>query len=75
MTQVLSGSAADSAGIEPGDVIFEVDGRKVSGAAGLASIVQDHSPGDKVQVKFDRNGDTHTVTVTLGSRGVRGASG
>jgi S1-C subfamily serine protease len=75
VTQVLAGSAADSAGIEPGDVIFEVDGRKVSGAASLASIVQDHSPGDKVQVKYDRDGETHTATVTLGSRGVRGTSG
>jgi S1-C subfamily serine protease len=75
VTQVLSGSAADSAGLEPGDVVFEVDGRSVSGAASLASIVQDHSPGDKVAVKYDRDGETHTVTVTLGSRGVRGTSG
>lgn len=75
VTQVLPGSAADAAGIEAGDVIFEVDGRKVTGAASLASIVQQRSPGDKVEVKFDRDGNTRTVTVTLGSRGVRGTSG
>jgi S1-C subfamily serine protease len=75
VTQVVPGSAADSAGLQAGDVIFEVDGRKVSGAASLASIVQDQSPGDKVQVKFDRDGKERTITVTLGSRGVRGTSG
>jgi len=75
VTQVVPGSAADGAGIRSGDVIFEIDGRKVGSAASLASIVQDHEPGDKVEVRFERDGEQQTITVTLGSRGVRGTSG
>ena len=46
--QVVPGSGADQAGLQAGDVITEVDGRTVKGAADVGAIIQDHKPGDKV---------------------------
>jgi putative serine protease PepD len=68
--QVVPGSGADQAGLQPGDVITEVDGRSVKGAADVGAIIQDHKPGDKVKVVYERQGKSQTTTATLGSKGV-----
>ncbi len=68
VTQVVSGSAADDAGIETGDVIVEFDGDQVTTPAQLASAVSNAEPGDEVEVTYERDGQSRTVTVELGSR-------
>jgi putative serine protease PepD len=73
--QVVAGSAAEAGGIEVGDVIFEVDGRSVKTAASLVSIIQDHQPGDKLQVRYQRSGESKSTTITVGSRGVTQSDG
>ncbi|MBV9255965.1 MAG: PDZ domain-containing protein, partial [Actinobacteria bacterium] len=66
--QVVPGSGADAAGLQAGDVITSLDGKSVSQASDVATIVQARKPGDKLDLKYERNGDSHTATVTLGSR-------
>jgi S1-C subfamily serine protease len=73
--QVVPGSAAEEAGLELGDVIFEVDGRSVDGAADVGRIIQDKDPGDRVQIRYERDGEARTATATLGSRGVPQGAG
>jgi putative serine protease PepD len=68
VNQVVSGSAAADAGLQQGDVITQFDGQKVTTPAQLGTAVASHQAGDKVQVTFTRNGQTKTVTVTLGAR-------
>ena len=68
--EVVPGSAADAAGIEPGDVITSIDGREVATAADVGEIIADHDPGSEVEIVVDREGDERTLTATLGSRGV-----
>lgn len=68
VTQVVSASAAKDAGIEVGDVITGFDGNPVTTPAQLANAVANADPGDSVKVTFERNGESRTVTVTLGSR-------
>jgi putative serine protease PepD len=63
---VEQGSAAASAGLQAGDVIAAVDGTHLDGSAALGSAVQDHKPGDKLQLTIVRNGRSLTVTATLG---------
>ncbi|HEX6569497.1 MAG TPA: trypsin-like peptidase domain-containing protein, partial [Acidimicrobiales bacterium] len=63
---VDEGQPAADAGLQEGDVITEIDGRAVSGAAGLTAAIRSKSPGDKVEVTYTRDGDEHTVDVTLG---------
>ncbi len=65
---VTSGSAADKAGLQVGDVITKVDGTAITSPDDLASAINGHQPGDKVTVTYTRDGQTKTASVTLGSR-------
>lgn len=58
-------SPAASAGIEPGDVITEVAGRKVEGATQLRMMVSGMAPGTKIDVKLVRGGNEKKVQVEL----------
>jgi len=64
---VVSGGPADKAGVEPGDVITEVDGTAINQTTSLTSLLDKHKPGDKVTLTIVRDGKTITKTVTLGS--------
>lgn len=64
---VESGGPADEAGLEPGDVIVTFDERRVNSGQELMAMLRDYSPGDEVEVEYDRDGERSTVTVTLGS--------
>jgi membrane-associated protease RseP (regulator of RpoE activity) len=68
VTEVVPNSAAEKAGIQTGDVITEFDGDAVTTSAQLANAVAQHEVGDRVPVTFTRDGQSKTVTVTLGTR-------
>ena len=63
--QVVSGSAADKAGIKPGDVIVSIDGVEVHKAHDLPIRVARHAPGDKVKIGLIRDGKRRTITVQV----------
>jgi S1-C subfamily serine protease len=48
-----------------GDIITAVDGDEVSTADDLAQVIQDHEPGDEVEITYLRDGDKKTVKVEL----------
>ncbi len=62
--QQVSG-AAQTAGLQAGDVITSVDGRSVTDADTLIVAVRDHAAGDKVTLTYQRNGQSRTGTATL----------
>ncbi len=62
--QQVSG-AAQTAGLQAGDVITSVDGRAVTDADTLIVAVRDHAAGDKVTLTYQRNGQTKTGTAIL----------
>ncbi|MDS1269760.1 trypsin-like peptidase domain-containing protein [Lipingzhangella sp. LS1_29] len=62
---VEPGGPADRAGLEPGDIITEVDGSTITDAEQLLTEVRSHAPGTEVEVVFLRDGDEHTVELTL----------
>lgn len=64
---VIEGSAADKAGIHEGDVILEVDGQKLDNALALSTIIGGLRPGQKIDMKINREGEQKTLTVTLGA--------
>jgi S1-C subfamily serine protease len=51
-----------------GDIITELDGKKVSGMEELVNVVNGRKPGEEIEVTLLRGGDRKTVTVTLGNR-------
>ena len=65
--EVIKDGPADKAGIQNGDIITKIDGKKITGAEGadLSSNISTHKVGDKVQIEYWRNGSTKTATVTL----------
>lgn len=66
VADVMQGTAADQAGIEPGDVIVEMDGKKLTDHRQVAQIIGAKKPGDRLQVTVNREGDLKQFTVELG---------
>lgn len=57
VVQVVKGSAAALVGIEPGDVIIEADGKKVTGPDDVKSVIADKKVGDPVKITVQRGKD------------------
>jgi membrane-associated protease RseP (regulator of RpoE activity) len=64
--EVITGSPAEEAGLQVGDIITEVDGIPIDANHRLADVVSQYDPGDRVKVTISRAGDTQRITVTLG---------
>lgn len=66
VVEVEPASAAERAGLLPGDLISAVDSRYVGSADDLIREVTRHRPGDHVEVTVIRRGERHTFEVRLG---------
>ncbi|MFJ6655405.1 trypsin-like peptidase domain-containing protein [Streptomyces sp. NPDC091377] len=64
---VTAGGPGDRAGIEPGDVITEIDGRRVHSGEELIIKIRSHRPGDRLELTLRRDGQERTVSLVLGS--------
>ncbi|MFG1669651.1 trypsin-like peptidase domain-containing protein [Streptomyces sp. Y7] len=64
---VTGGGPGDKAGIEPGDVITEVDGQRVHSGEELIVKTRAHRPGDRLKLTLERGGKEVTISLTLGS--------
>lgn len=62
--EVASGGPAETAGLQPGDVITSVSGQPAN-AVSLAWLLVSAKVGDQVPVAYDRGGSTHEATITL----------
>ncbi len=62
---VVSGGAADLAGIKEGDVITECNGEKIENVDEINQIRDKHKVGDKLEFTISRSGKTMKVTVVL----------
>ena len=71
--EVSPGSAAEGAGIEPGDVIVRLDDDEVSSANDLRNKVGLAMPGDDAEIVVIRDGKSMRFDVTLGSLADAGA--
>ena len=65
VASVLPGSAAGKAGMEPGDVVVEYNGRPVSNRDELVRMVVATKPGTTVAVKILRVRQEKTLNVTV----------
>jgi len=62
---VTTGSPAERAGLQKGDIIREVDGKPVDTGNQLRNRISSQAPGSTVSLKVDRNGAVRTFTVKL----------
>ncbi|MEZ5240046.1 MAG: trypsin-like peptidase domain-containing protein [Microthrixaceae bacterium] len=65
--EVTNGSGAEVAGLLPGDVIVEVDGRTIRNSTDVGQAVRAKDPGESVSIVIERQGEQQTVSATLGS--------
>jgi Do/DeqQ family serine protease len=67
--ELLRGSPADQAGLEPGDVVVELDGRAVEDAAHFRNELARAAVGSRLQVTVYRNGRRRTLAMDVQEAG------
>lgn len=65
IAEVDSKGSAKAAGLQPYDVIVEMDGQKIQGIQNLRKVLYSHKVGDKMEVTYYRNGQKQTTTISL----------
>jgi serine protease Do len=68
ISDVLSGTPAERAGLKRGDVIVKVDGKTVDGPGHLRNTVAETVVGEKMNLTVIRDGHEKEVTVTIGEQ-------
>jgi serine protease DegQ len=65
---VLRGGPADKAGVKPGDILVEVQGKPVADPAGMLNLIAALAPGQAAKLKFKRQGRNVEATISVGRR-------
>ena len=65
VSEVISDSAAERAGVESGDIITKIDDTKLSVMSDLTKQLYNYTSGDKATLTINRNGKEITVNVTF----------
>jgi S1-C subfamily serine protease len=65
VNEVSDGSAAEEGGLQKGDVIIALDGKKIEKFSEMQEVLVNHNPGDKMTVTYLRDKKQHKVNVTL----------
>jgi serine protease Do len=68
ISNVVSGTPADEAGLKIGDTITAVDGRELKSGDDLVADIASRKPGTKVKVSYIRNGKKQEVSLTVADR-------
>lgn len=65
--KVLEDSPAEEAGLKQGDVIVELDGKRIEGLQKFKNMIAAIRPGEKAKLTIIRDGKEKNVTVKIGS--------
>jgi S1-C subfamily serine protease len=68
ITDVTSGSGAEDAGLEEGDVILSFDGQELTTSDELGDAIAAKQPGDEVKLEVQRGDEKIEISATLGER-------
>ena len=68
VAEVVDGSAAARVGLQKGDTILEIDGKRVDTIGDVANILRNHWSGDELILSIRRGGETIDVRIVLGKR-------
>ncbi len=68
VSDVVSGSPADQAGLKVGDTITALDGKEVKTGDDLVADIASRKANSKVKIAFVRNGKKDEATVTIADR-------
>jgi serine protease DegQ len=65
---VLRGGPADKAGVKPGDVLVEIEGKPVPDPATMLNLIAALPPGTGAKMKLKRQGKDVEANITVGRR-------
>jgi S1-C subfamily serine protease len=65
---VLRNGPADRAGVKPGDILTEVDGKRVIDSSSMLNLVAALQPGKNARLQLMRSGKKIELPVTVGKR-------
>jgi putative serine protease PepD len=72
VSDVVPGSGAAEAGLQPGDVIVAIDGQPVTSSTDVGAIIRNREAGEMLTIEIERQGEPQTITATLKSRSETG---
>ncbi len=65
---VIKNSAAEKAGIQPGDVITNIEEFEIRSGCDLTMAIRNHAVGERISIRYVRDEDPETLDATLGYR-------
>jgi Do/DeqQ family serine protease len=65
IVELVRGSPADRAGVEPGDVVVAVDGRPIDGTAALRNALAQVEVGGQLRLTVLRDGRRHEIRISV----------
>lgn len=65
VTKIRSGGAAESAGLEVGDVILNVNKTSITSPGEMQEAISNYRPGDRIEVSYIRNQREEKILITL----------
>lgn len=66
--RVFPGGPSDKAGLESGDIVETINGKKVSTPGDVISVIESLKPGEKAKFEVLRDNEKKTFEVTAGDR-------
>jgi serine protease Do/serine protease DegQ len=75
VSDVQPGSAAEEAGLRVDDIIVRVDNKKIDDSRALLNAIGLKGSGETVRIELLRDGETRSVTATLGERTLTQSTG
>ena len=68
VANVVPGSPAAAAGLEPGDVITQIDNQPIATPADVESAIAGMRAGEQIEIQYDRGPAEYTTQATLAAR-------
>ena len=65
VSSVIAGSAAEKAGLKPGDLIMNIDGKELYASEDLVREIKARQPGDAITITYIRNGKRNDTKAVL----------
>ncbi|HEY3326201.1 MAG TPA: Do family serine endopeptidase [Novimethylophilus sp.] len=65
---ILRGGPADKAGVRPGDILLEINGKRIQDTSGMLTLISALKPNSSATLKVMRNGVEKSLTATIGRR-------
>ena len=65
---ILPGSPAEDAGLFPGNVITNINGKEISNLHEFIRVINSYGPGDNITITYNNENETETAHVVLADK-------